>query len=179
MYVANLAVEKMGEGGGLDKKGDLNSPQAKGDGTQVLFKQCNSGSESACAHLQAQSKADLEMAYNFIEDNFVEITDNVGGLTSQSRIDDIEFNHTTAYSNARDGDTSTNLGKITLSSNYYSKADLVDSLAHELLHSGEGYFGRAYTNLQDKYSSTGFGARHTEIYSKGAQAKALYLKLNP
>lgn len=119
------------------------------------------------------------MAYKFIEDNFAEITDNVGGLTSQSTIGDIEFDNTPEFLNARDATTSTNLGKVTISSSYYSKADLVDSLAHELQHSGDGYWGRALAKYQDRYASSGLGARHNEIYVKAAEVKALYIKLNP
>jgi hypothetical protein len=99
----------------------------------------------------------------FIRANHPEILAPFGGS-----LPSISFDLSLEYWAARTGSTDFLSGDITLSGGYDSVADLAGTVAHELLHSGDGVWGRAVTNFQDNFLPTvaprGVGLRHTEIY---------------
>jgi len=149
----------------IESGGNTSSLNAN-SGTQDLFKQCTGGNSGSCATLKSQNKEDLRIAYTFILNNFPEITDRVGGLFSQSRLQDIQFDYSKEFNDAKSGHTSPILGEVTLGAAYNSRADLVDTVAHELLHSGDGYFGRMTSGYQDKRAKGLYnGVRHKSIRS--------------
>jgi hypothetical protein len=68
---------------------------------------------------------------------------------------------------------------VHLSRAYSTRRDFVRTLAHELLHSGDGIAGRAVTNFQDavawfRGAPLGLGPRHTAIYRRADEIGATF-----
>ena len=148
--------------------------KAENGNTVALMRVCASGGNSACASLQAINNADLEHAYAFIEAHFPEITDRIGGLTTQGGIEHTRFNYTRSFNDARLGVTSENSGQITLAAGYTSRGALVNALAHELVHSGDNYVGRSITQIQDLVADGEYGARHSHAHQVGDSVQRFY-----
>lgn len=150
---------------GLDKKQSTIDSQRSGS-THNLLRACNSGSTDACTQLSSINQRDLGTAIKYIRAQYPEI------LTPfENSLPSISFDVSLDYWLARSGSTAFLSGDVTLSGGYNSVAELTGTVAHELLHSGDGVWGRMETNFQDNFLPTAsplnVGLRHAKIFAIG------------
>jgi len=138
----------MSQGGQLAKGADVSDT----GGTWDLWRACNGGDGGACSTLEAVNQADLNDALAHIRQDSPDILNRLGGDP------DIVFNGTEDFVNAKSGATDLLGGRVHLARAYSSKTAFIDTVAHELQHSGNDFFGRAHTLFQDIRSPTGLGA---------------------
>jgi len=114
------------------------------------------------------NQADLNDALAHIRQDSPDILDRLGGDP------DIVFNGTEDFVNAKSGGTDLLGGRVHLARAYSSKTAFIDTVAHELQHSGNGFFGRAHTLFEDIRSPTGLGPRHTAIINRAGAIAGRY-----
>ncbi|GIW44738.1 MAG: hypothetical protein KatS3mg077_2020 [Candidatus Binatia bacterium] len=145
----------------------------QGTGTWELWRACTNGNVGACSELEATNEADLAAGLDHIRRNFPDILDRMGGDLR------IVWESSPEFVNELSGTTDFLSGTVRLSRAYSSRQDFVTTLAHELLHSGDGIVGRALTNFQDKFFPlqelpVRLGARHTAIYLRAREIGATF-----
>jgi len=138
------------------------------DGTTELWKGCQGGDSAACSRLKAANEADLTVALDHIRNNHTDVLGRIDGTI------DIVWEDSLEYWQARDGHVDPLDSEIHLSRRYASMKEFVATVGHELLHRGDGVWGRIQTNIQDNFSPLpnspwGVGERHTEIYRRGGE----------
>lgn len=134
-------------------------------GTVGLLKACNAGVLGACSQLDKANQHDLSITLRFIKKTYPGIMQPFGG-----NLPSITFTKSMKFWEKYAGVTKTFSGDIVLSSGYDSLGNLAGTLGHELLHSGDGFWGRMETRFDDIFSPIppmGLGIRHTEIHRFG------------
>jgi hypothetical protein len=149
-----------------------NAPTDSGE-TVTLLKACAGGDGGACGQLESINAADLKAA----EKAIAKIDPHL--LTQRP---EIGWDGTIEYWKARSGSTEFWSGDIALSRGYGSRAELVETVAHELQHSRLGILGRAVSNALDVYfpvrqNPYGLGAIHNSIWERGEQVRLRYEKM--
>ena len=113
-------------------------------GSTELFKSCNNGSASSCSSLRAANEASLADAMTFLREKYPDLVGRAtaGGLS-------IQWSDSPDFAARLSGRADSN--GITLSSSYRSTQDVVDVLAHEMVHVVEGQLSRVVlVNLWDQ-----------------------------
>lgn len=155
--------------GGLALDRSQTSSITSEGGTIPLWRACTGGDDAACSQLEATNAADLQDALDHIRRVAPEVLERADDPT-------ITFDASERFFKRRAGTTHPLTGNITLARGYVSKEDFVSTVAEELMHSGEGVFGRALTNIQDRFlpGPVGLGARHSATRSRADAIADLY-----
>jgi hypothetical protein len=160
------------DGGGL---GDLarNAGADQSNGTWELWRACNGGSAAACGQMEAINQADLAAGLEHIRTNHRDVLNRINGDPT------IIWENSPDFVDIRSGTTDFFSGNVHLSRAYATRQDFVNTLGHELLHSGDGIAGRAITNFQDavarfRGAPLGLGPRHTAIYRRADEIGATF-----
>ncbi len=143
------------------------------EGSWDLHKTCVGGDSTSCAELEDRNRADLTVALQFLA------MDSPDLLQDFELDSDFLWNNDPEWIAVRSGWTYFWSGKIEVARAYNDLSDLVETVAHELLHRQQGVLGRLKLNAEDNFfprTPRDLGREHLEIERRSQEIENRFIE---